>query len=75
MNFSILFFKKSQLEDLVANINEKFVDRTDNQIEDLRMDRAAKLSDKFAYYWSINCVVSSLMPTISSLIGGNKYDK
>ncbi|RZC41623.1 odorant receptor 22c [Asbolus verrucosus] len=44
---------------------------TDNQVEQITMEQSSKLSDKFAYFWTTSCVVSSLAPTISSLAVGN----
>ncbi|XP_967841.2 putative odorant receptor 85e [Tribolium castaneum] len=36
------------------------------------MEKSSKLSDKFVFYWTFNCIASSLMPMIASLLGGNK---
>ncbi|KAJ3624813.1 hypothetical protein MTP99_018407 [Tenebrio molitor] len=72
INFTFLFIKTGKLLELVQNINTCFADETDNKMEYITMERSSKLSDKFAYYWTCNCIVSSLMPTIFSLIGRKK---
>ncbi|XP_044253142.1 putative odorant receptor 85e [Tribolium madens] len=36
------------------------------------MKKSSELSDKLVFYWTFNCIASSLMPTIASLLGGNK---
>jgi hypothetical protein len=74
INFTFLFIKTGKLLELVQNINTCFADETDNKMEYITMERSSKLSDKFAYYWTCNCIVSSLMPTIFSLIGRKKSD-
>jgi hypothetical protein len=75
MNFGIFYYHSDNLVNLVNNINENFVDHSDNGLEDITMQSSAKLSDKLVVYWTVSLIASCLLSAVQPLIIGERYKR